>query len=598
MFVLFAVSNSARRARVVRLLLITILLASQLFPVFAPTAAARPVAGVLQTVGDFLSLGANTVRELQEALQVAGAEVRATLEQLMNDISTLIQTLSQTYQDNLNVTINSLDAATRNKLLELQGWIDQVNQTLQEDITLAGQTAKDVINKAGFEIRRAAQALEQSLKNVIVVGGETIAYVVDRAIYDAILVLSLILIGLGLLLFIVLVFKHKIPAGLPGVLIIAFMVIYLVLFGSLALIPSVRATAMAFTGVGLQQRLDKTSNQPHIVDVIPSKIVLGETQEIEIWGNALLPQGKSPTVKIAERSVPVSAASSQLIVVNVSTLNVPEGSTNLVLVYGEDDAIPAVVNIARITPTPAPPDLTLASFTVNPSSPVQRGNARATLVVVNQGQGPSQKFVVQWKPFAGHPGLSTSVPGLNAGQSQALTFDFAYPNAGTVDSVASVDVFNTVAETNEGNNSRTLQLSVRTAPPRQARITVTFTQITVHDDADPAASGELWLDFNISGRTGRWPTSGTKDVDSGKTYTINKSFQFVLTESEKLTVFVNGTDEDNPGFPTFDDHDPMGTVSNEFVSANEWGKGSHSRRSTCPDGCYTIHYTIAVTFLQ
>lgn len=598
MFALFAVSNAKARTRVLRFLIIVILLGSQLFPTFLPAATAKPLDGVLQTVGDFLSLGANTVRELQKALQVAGAEVRATLEQLNNDISTLVQNLSQTYQDNLNVTINSLDAATRNKLLELQGWIDQVNQTLQQDITLAGQTAKDVISKASLEIRRAAQTLEQSLKNIIVVGGETVAYIVDRAIYDAILVISLILIGLGLLVFIVLIFKNKLPEGPPRAMIIGFIAVYLALFGSLALVPSVRASAMTFTGVGLQQQVDKTSNQPHILDVIPNKIILGETREIEIWGNALLQKGKSLTVKIADQAVPVSASSDQLIVVNVSALNIPDGSTNLALVYEGRDSIPAVVSIARLTPTPAPPDLTLASFTVNPSSPVQRGNARATLVVTNQGQGPSRNFVVQWKPFAGHPGLSTSVPALNAGQSQALTFDFAYPNAGTVDSVASVDVFNTVAETNEGNNSRTLTLSVRPAPPRQARVTVTFTQISVHDDADPAAAGELWLDFNISGRTGRWPNSGTKDVDSGNTYAINKSFQFTLTEGEKLTVFVNGTDEDNPGFPLFDDNDPMGTVSNEFVSANEWGKGSHDPRSTCPDGCYTIHYTVDVAWLQ
>ena len=139
---------------------------------------------------------------------------------------------------------------------------------------------------------------------------------------------------------------------------------------------------------------------------------------------------------------------------------------------------------------------------------------------------------------------------------------------------------------------------MKPTPPRRACVGVTFTQITVHDDADPAGSGELWLDFNISGQTGRWPSSGTKGVDSGKTYAINQRFERIITEGEKLTIFVNGTDEDNPGFPTFDDHDPMGTVSKEFVSANGWGSGSHSDRSTCPDGCYTIHYTIVVSWLQ
>ena len=290
----------------VRLSLIAILLMSQLTPILTPPAAAAPVAGVVQTIGDFLSLGANTVRELQDAIQIAGAEVRGTLDQLNNDISTIVQTLSQTYQDNLNVTINSLDAATRNKLLELQGLIDQVNQTLQQDIALASDAAKDVIRKASLEIRRATLELEQGLKNVIIVGGETAAYVVDRAIYNAILVIAIVMLGVGLLVFILLLFLRRLPQGLARALLIGFIAFYLALFGSLALVPPVRGYAMTFTGIGLEQRLEKVANEPRILDIIPDRIILGDTREVEIWGNTLRPQDQSPTVKIADRSVPVT----------------------------------------------------------------------------------------------------------------------------------------------------------------------------------------------------------------------------------------------------------------------------------------------------
>lgn len=584
---------------ILRLLLIIILVTVQFTPLLTPPAAAAPRAGVLQTVGDFLSLGANTVRELQQAIQLAGAEMRGTLEALNNDISTLIQTLSQTYQDNLNVTINSLDAATRNKLLELQGLIDQVNETLQQDITLASEAAKDVIRQASLQIRRATLEVEQSLKNIIVVGGETAAFVVDRAIYDGILIVCLVLLGLGLLLFVFLLFTQRLPGGLAGKLVLLFMGIFLALNGALVFIPPVRAYAMTFTGVGLEQRLEKVAAQPRILDILPDPIVVGRTTEVQVWGNTLMPQGTPPSVKIADRSVALNAVSNDQVVVNMSGFDGPEGSTNLVLSYGDREGPREVVRLARLTPTPSPPDLVIAGYSIAPASPVQRGNARATIVVRNQGAGPTNRsFVVQWKPYAAHPGLSSTVPTLAAGQSQTLTFDFAYPNPGPVDAVAIVDVFNTVAETNEGNNSLTRSVAVQPAPPRRARVGVTFTQVTVHDDADPAADGELWLDFNISSQTGRFPNSGTKDVNSGSTYSIGKRFELTLSETEKLTIFVNGTDEDNPGFPLFDDNDPMGTVSKEYVSANEWGRGSHSDRSSCPDGCYTIHYTIDVTWLQ
>jgi hypothetical protein len=172
--------------------------------------------------------------------------------------------------------------------------------------------------------------------------------------------------------------------------------------------------------------------------------------------------------------------------------------------------------------------------------------------------------------------------------------DASYPNAGSFDSVVTVDLFNAVAETNEANNSTTRRVTVQAPPQRRARVTVTFTQITVHDDADPniKGAGEIWLNFNISGQAGRFPTSGTKDMNGGSTYTINKSFQVTLTEVEKLVIYVNGTEDDDDSA-----NDGMGEVRKEYVSANEWGKGAHSDRSSCPDGCYTIHYTVSVVWL-
>ncbi|MCC7352774.1 MAG: hypothetical protein IT330_03375 [Anaerolineae bacterium] len=584
-------------AFLLRLWLVTVILVSQLSPLLTPPATAAPRADVLQTLGDFLSLGANTVRELQEAITLASGEVRAILEQLNSDINAMIQTLSRTYQDNLNITIDSLDAATRNKLLELQALIDQVNEKLQEDIRLASQEAQNVIRRASLEIRRATVELEQSLRNVIVIGGETVAYVVDRTIYNAILVIALVFLGLGFLLFIWLLFSRRLPGGLAGVLVLLFIAAYVALFGALVLVPPVRGYAMTFTGIGLEQRLEKTASKPRILEIIPDTIILGRTNEVDVWGSTLLVEGRSPTAKIADQAVPVSAASEQRVVVNVSGLAAPEGSTNLALLYDGTPGPSEVVRLARLTPTPAPPDLAIVGFVINPTSPIHRGNARATITVRNQGSGRSGSFVLQWKPYAAHTGLSRSVPGLNAAEAQSFTFDFAnYPSPGTYDSIAIVDPFNSVAETNEANNSLTRQITVRQPPPRRARITVTITRVTIHDDSDGAfkGAGDIWLDFNISGQRGRFPSSGTKDMSSGKTYDINRGFTVTLAEDERLTVFVNGTDVDD-----VDEDDALGTVSREYRSTDspQWGSGSHSDRSRNPDK-YTIHYTVSVTWLQ
>ncbi len=576
-----------------------VLVAALLLPLLTGGQPAR--AGVLQTISDFLSLGANTIREIQEAIRVAGEEVRVTLEQLRGDLAQIMADLQRAYQDNLNITLNSLDAATRNKLLELQALMEGVHEKIQEDIRLVSAEAQEVIRQASLQTRRVADELRRDLEEVIIVGGETAAFVLDRAFYNAILIVALVLLGIGLLVFIWLLFTRRLPqGGLSRVLALLFMALYLVVFGAIVLVPQARAFVMTATGLGLRERLEKITLAPRILEVFPETITIGTTREVQVWGSSLTPNNQRPTATIGGQSVAINAASNEQIVLDVSTLGVPDGSTDLVLTYTGRDPLTAVVRVLRPTPVPAPAELRITAFTISPASPVERNNARATVTIQNAGQTAARNFHVQWRPRATDTAtaITRSVAQLDPGMSASFTFDFAYIGAGTFDTVVVVDPFDRVAESNEANNSVTRQVTVQPAPPRQARVTVTFTSVTVHDDADPLADGELWLDFIVGGQTGRFPSSGTRSVNSGDTVTVNRTFTLTLTEGTDLTIFVKGTDEDAPGFPTFDDHDDMGTVSRRYTSAASWGAGTHSERSTCPDGCYTIHYTITAAFLN
>ena len=132
--------------------------------------------------------------------------------------------------------------------------------------------------------------------------------------------------------------------------------------------------------------------------------------------------------------------------------------------------------------------------------------------------------------------------------------------------------------------------------PRRAQVVVTFTQMTVHDDADSGfnGSGEMWLDLNVNGEYLRWPGGGTVDVDDGMTVDVNQSFTLALEESQNIVINVNGIEEDDSST-----NDPMGNVSIVHHGANEWGAAdslSSNAQSTCPDGCYTIAYSIQVNW--
>jgi hypothetical protein len=277
-------------AFLLRLLLVTTILVGQLNPVLTPPAAAAP--GVLQTIGDFLSLGANTARELQKAIELASGEMKEILELLKQDIEELMHTLEQKFQNNVNYALSSLDAATWNILLQLESQITTVNELLREDIRLISQEAQQAIRLTSLEIRRAVSDLEQSFQRSVLWIGITGAFLIDRATFNAILIIAIVMLGLGLLVFIWLLFTQRMPSGLARNLVFLFMAVYFALFGSLV-VPPVRGYAMTFTGVGLERQLQDVPSGPRVIDAFPDTIVLGETQEVEVWGSILRPEGKA-----------------------------------------------------------------------------------------------------------------------------------------------------------------------------------------------------------------------------------------------------------------------------------------------------------------
>lgn len=577
---------------------IVLLIGCQIFPllitpIIAPSTVVVQAANPLETLGDLLSLGKNTVRELQNAINIAGNEARVTLEKLNNDLTLLLDALEQTYHDNLNITLNSLDDATSKKLLEVEDLILSVNQELQADITLASEEAQAVINQASQEIKGLSSEVKQSLNEVIVVGGNTVAHLLDRSTYNLILVIALIFLGIGLLLFIWLLFSGQRPEGLIGTLAFFLISVYLASFSGLAFVPKFRGQVMAVTGVGLEQSLKKVQNKPRIFDVVPEVIVIGETKEIEIWGNSLLPDDQPPLATIANYDVPVVALSEERIVLNVEQLNAPEGSANLILKYDNQQKVLGVVSLALPYIAPPPADLVITNFKITPSKPRQRGNAQATITLANQGGSEAKDFKLEWKPLTNAPGKIISVGSLKAGESKPFSFNSAYSKVGTFETIAIADANNNVPESNEANNSIAQQITVRQAILRKAKVTVKFTKIFIDDNAEPVGNAEIQLDFNVNGKTGQWYKKNAHDRE---TYKINKTFSVVLQEKEKLKIFIDGIEKDAPRL-ALNNHESMGSVTREFISSREWGKGSHKSKSSCDDGCYTIYYTISVKWL-
>jgi subtilase family serine protease len=212
------------------------------------------------------------------------------------------------------------------------------------------------------------------------------------------------------------------------------------------------------------------------------------------------------------------------------------------------------------TVQPAPIDLQVTSFSINPSSPTRASTATASITVKNAGPWTADAFAVQWKlKDTDDFGPTVWVNGLFPGQSQTVTIEGVFYEAGTFTSAAVVDVFNTVPEPCAGcedNNTKTLSVTVQ---PRKTVVKVNLNSMHVYNDLDDglAGSGEwnMWLatldpDASCSafGQTiDSIRCSGFYfEPDGAGTTSINTSVTVTLVEFTPLVIGIAGFESDDP----------------------------------------------------
>lgn len=139
---------------------------------------------------------------------------------------------------------------------------------------------------------------------------------------------------------------------------------------------------------------------------------------------------------------------------------------------------------------------------VEPGVP-QGSPIHACITVQNLGNSPIGPFVVSWNPDAlglivPSPATKThQVDTLGAGQETLVVFEFVYTQAGNFRTVAEVDAFHTVAETNESNNLEILNVVVVATGPDLVILEMVIEPAVQGDQAVPGRttclrpSGEL-----------------------------------------------------------------------------------------------------------
>jgi subtilase family serine protease len=276
--------------------------------------------------------------------------------------------------------------------------------------------------------------------------------------------------------------------------------------------------------------------------------------------------------------------------------------------------------VENVVVQPAPIDLVITSFVIEPDSPIRASKATAFITVKNNGPYPTDAFFVRWKPTGVEAGGGpiAQVLGLNAaGQpddSVTVEIESTFFVAGPYTSYAEADTFDQIIESNENNNSATRSVEVQ---PRETTLSVNFDDIHVFEAFEDGLDGDgewkvlfavldpgancnttidlPWpapnIDLDIDGIQCLQFSDGS--VEDGDTLNTNKIINVTLVESFPLVLGAIALEVDPTSAP-----EQPGIVL-QFWSAVDY-RGVNDRvvegiEGECGGGhCYDLDYVVSI----
>ncbi|MBW4441559.1 MAG: hypothetical protein KME10_10060 [Plectolyngbya sp. WJT66-NPBG17] len=129
------------------------------------------------------------------------------------------------------------------------------------------------------------------------------------------------------------------------------------------------------------------------------------------------------------------------------------------------------------------------------------------------------------------------------------------------------------------------------------QLTVSFSHIDVHDDADnwPNGTGEIYYDLLISNQSiVSRPSNNPQNVDSGGVILINEQRTLNRPNNDpNAFVKINGWVSEADDFLSGGD-DRAGGFEHIHNAGNGWGVGTHDARLRGDGLDVTVHYNISV----
>ncbi len=389
----------------------------------------KAIFGTVITVGALLIAGTLAKNAIDDTIDQVDDAARERLIQARMEIERIIELIEEKYQDNLNLTLESLDRLAAGQFGRAYNLIITINQELQRTIGVVQEAALNVIEQAAQQLRLTIDYLVERTEQLVIVAAESGVWVIDN-LWETIISIVALLFLAGVLLIAysqagsILQTEKLIPPKRVGIL--SGIAAFLLIIGLLLLFwPPLRRAIMVRTVPALEQRLDENLT-PQIFAVVPDTVSVGQERELTLIGSRL--PDEQPEVTVGDVSVPVKIAQERQVVVTLTAeASQLTGAQPITVRYPSiSQELESIIELIG-----QGPDLVISRLEVSPSPSVVGEPSEFIVEISNQGAEVDR---VIFELSFGHPDvpIENVDEAIDLAQGDTVEFSFArtYPQPG------------------------------------------------------------------------------------------------------------------------------------------------------------------------
>ncbi|NOU20103.1 MAG: hypothetical protein HOO91_21310 [Bacteroidales bacterium] len=182
------------------------------------------------------------------------------------------------------------------------GTIDNVFQNVsllldQIKTGILDESLPNIIDQISLQMQNNINLISSNVEDIIVLTFGNTFVLVDKAVNSIIIISSVILLAIGLLIFVIMLFRKDRSLTTLRIIGLVFMVIYLGFFTSIIFSSRLRGNIIA--GFDFGKKYDGIKLSPKIASVYPETFVFGKNDKIFLYGKHL---NKIDTLRVVLKS--------------------------------------------------------------------------------------------------------------------------------------------------------------------------------------------------------------------------------------------------------------------------------------------------------